>query len=60
MSTLRMLEKLFSNRSELAEVAKVVDKYKDKFGLNTDLRMAMFLAQVREEIGSEKDITTKD
>lgn len=60
MNTLKMLEKLFSNRSELAEVAKVIDKYKDKFGLNTELRLKHFLAQVREEVGSEKDITTKD
>ena len=48
-----MLEKLFSNRSELTEVAKVIDKYKDKFGLNTELRLKCFLAQVREEVGAE-------
>lgn len=57
--TREMLSKLFTNKN-LDEVVSIIDKYKDKFGLNTDLRMAMFLAQVREEIGSEKDITTKN
>lgn len=53
MNTLEMLDKLFSNKSELADVAKVIDTYKDKFGLNTKLRLKHFLAQVREEIGPE-------
>lgn len=50
--TKEMLSRLFVNKN-LDEVANIIDKYKDKFGLNTDLRLAMFLAQVREEIGSE-------
>ena len=50
--TKEMLSRLFTNKN-LDEVVSIIDKYKDKFGLNTDLRLAMFLAQVREEIGSE-------
>lgn len=50
--TKEMLNRLFVNKN-LDEVANIIDKYKDKFGLNTELRLAMFLAQVREEIGSE-------
>lgn len=50
--TKEMLSRLFVNKN-LDEVASIIDKYKDKFGLNTELRLAMFLAQVREEIGSE-------
>lgn len=54
MSTLKMLERLFDNDSaELAEIAGLVDEYGQKFGLNTDLRLGHFLAQVREEVGSE-------
>lgn len=50
--TREMLSRLFTNKN-LDEVVSIIDKYKDKFGLNTDLRLAMFLAQVREEVGSE-------
>lgn len=50
--TEEMLSRLFINKN-LDEVASIIDKYKDRFGLNTELRLAMFLAQVREEIGSE-------
>ena len=50
--TREMLSRLFTNKN-LDEVVSIIDKYKDKFGLNTDRRLAMFLAQVREEIGSE-------
>ena len=51
MSTLNMLNKLFINKQELADVANVIDIYKYKFALNTDLRLKHFLAQVREEVG---------
>lgn len=54
------IEILFPATKNINEVVSIMDKYRDKFWLNTDLRMAMFLTQVREEIGSEKDITTKD
>ena len=47
------IEILFPATKNVDEVVSIMDKYRDKFGLNTDLRMAMFLAQVREEIGSE-------
>ena len=50
--TKEMLSRLFTNKN-LDEIVSIIDKYKNKFGLNTDLRLAMFLAQVREEIGSE-------
>lgn len=50
--TKEMLSRLFTSKN-LDEVVSIIDKYKDKFGLNTDLRLAMFLAQVREEVGSE-------
>lgn len=50
--TKEMLSRLFTNKN-LDEVVSIIDKYKDRFGLNTELRLAMFLAQVREEIGSE-------
>ena len=50
--TKEMLSRLFTNKN-LDEVVSIIDKYKDRFGLNTDLRLAMFLAQVREEVGSE-------
>lgn len=50
--TREMLSRLFTNKN-LDEIVSIIDKYKNKFGLNTDLRLAMFLAQVREEVGSE-------
>lgn len=50
--TKEMLSRLFTNKN-LDEVTSIIDKYKDKFGLNTELRLAMFLAQVREEVGPE-------
>lgn len=49
----KAIETLFPSTKNVAEVVDVIEKYRDKFGLNTDLRLAMFLAQVREEIGSE-------
>lgn len=47
------IEVLFPATKNVNEVVSIMDKYRDKFGLNTDLRMAMFLAQVREEVGPE-------
>ena len=49
----KAIEILFPATKNVAEVVDIIEKYRDKFGLNTDLRLAMFLAQVREEIGSE-------
>ena len=47
------IEILFPDTKNVNEVVSIIDKYRDKFGLNTDLRLAMFLAQVREETGNE-------
>ncbi len=44
---------LFPSTKNVAEVVYIIEKYRHKFGLNTDLRLAMFLAQVREEVGPE-------
>ena len=53
--TLEMLKVLFTGSSlkELEEVASIIDTYGSKFGVNTPLRIAHFLAQVREEIGNK-------
>lgn len=48
-----MIKQLFPDTRNVDTVVSVVDQYKDKFGLNTDLRLGHFLAQVREEVGSE-------
>ena len=48
-----MIKRLFPNTRDVDAVVKVIDQYKDKFGLNTDLRLGHFLAQVREEVGSD-------
>ena len=53
--TLDMLKVLFTGSSlkELEEVASIITTHGSKFGVNTPLRVAHFLAQVREEIGSK-------
>ena len=48
-----MIKRLFQDTRNIDTVVLVIDQYKDKFGLNTDLRLGHFLAQVREEVGSE-------
>ena len=48
-----MIKRLFPDTRNIDAVVSVIDQYKDKFGLNTDLRLGHFLAQVREEVGSE-------
>ena len=48
-----MIKRLFPGTKDVDSVVSVIDQYKDKFGLNTDLRLGHFLAQVREEVGSE-------
>lgn len=48
-----MIKRLFPDTRDVDSVVSVIDQYKDKFGLNTDLRLGHFLAQVREEVGSE-------
>jgi len=48
-----MIKRLFLNTKDVDSVVKVIEQYRMKFGLNTDLRLGHFLAQVREEVGSE-------
>ena len=48
-----MVEILFPATKNIDEVVGIIDKYRMKFGLDTGLRLAQFLAQVREEVGPE-------
>jgi len=48
-----MVKILFPATKNIDEVVGTIEKYRMKFGLDTGLRLAHFLAQVREEIGSE-------
>lgn len=48
-----MVKILFPATKNIDEVVGVIDRYRMKFGLDTNLRLAHFLAQVREEVGPE-------
>ena len=48
-----MVKILFPATKNIDEVVGIIDKYRMKFGLGTDLRLGHFLAQVREEVGPE-------
>ena len=48
-----MVKILFPATKNLDEVVGIIEKYRMKFGLNTGMRLAQFLAQVREEVGPE-------
>lgn len=48
-----MVAILFPATKNIDEVVGIIEKYRMKFGLNTGLRLAQFLAQVREETGPE-------
>ena len=50
--TKEMIRILFPDTKNIDEVSETIDNYRMNFGVNTDLRLAMFLAQVREEIGT--------
>lgn len=50
--TLEMIQILFPDTKSIKEVSDLLDKYRSNFKVDTDLRLAMFLAQVREEVGS--------
>lgn len=50
--TLEMIQILFPDTKNIKEVSDLLDKYRSNFKVDTDLRLAMFLAQVREEVGS--------
>lgn len=52
MNTTQMLTRLFPKTKNITEVTEILEKYKN-FGINTNLRLAHFLAQVREEVGGE-------
>ena len=52
MNTIPMLTKLFPKTKNISEVAEIIEKYSN-FGINTNIRLAHFLAQVREEVGEE-------
>ena len=51
--TKEMVKILFPATKNIDEVVGIIDKHRMKFGLNTDMRLAQFLAQVREEVGPE-------
>ena len=51
--TKQMLQILFPDTKGIDQVASILDFYRSKFGVDTNLRLAMFLSQVREEIGSD-------
>lgn len=48
-----MIEILFPATGNVDEVVGIIENHRMKFGLNTPQRLAMFLAQVREETGPE-------
>ena len=48
-----MVKILFPATKNIDEVVGIIDRYRMKFGLDTGLRLAQFLAQVREEVGPE-------
>ena len=48
-----MVAILFPATKNIDEVVGIIEKYRMKFGLDTGLRLAQFLAQVREEVGHE-------
>ena len=51
--TIEAIKILFPLTKNVEEVAKIIEQYRSKFGLATDLRLMHFLAQVREETGPE-------
>ena len=49
MNTTQMLTRLFPKTKNISEVVEILEKYKN-FGINTNLRLAHFLAQARTEL----------
>lgn len=58
--TIEAIKILFPLTKNVEEVAKIIEQYRGKFGLATDLRLMHFLAQVREEVGSEFKVTREN
>ena len=52
MNTYKMIQTLFPKTKNIQEVVDILHKY-TRFGIGTNIRMAHFLAQVREEVGGE-------
>ena len=48
-----MVKILFPATKNIDEVVRIIEKHRMKFGLDTSMRLAQFLAQVREEVGPE-------
>lgn len=48
-----MITTLLPATKNVDEVVSIIESHRYKFGLGTDLRLGHFLAQVREEVGSE-------
>ena len=48
-----MITTLFPLTKNVDEIVSIIESQRFKFGLNTDMRLGHFLAQVREEIGPE-------
>lgn len=59
MKTREMIDILFPNTVNRQEVVNLINSLGSKFGVNTDLRLAHFLAQVREEVGSKFEPVTE-
>lgn len=55
-----MVVGLFPATKNVDEVVGIIEKYKDKFGLGTSMRLAQFLAQVREEVGPELKVVREN
>ena len=48
-----MITTLFPLTKNVDDIVSIIESQRYKFGLSTDLRLGHFLAQVREEVGSE-------
>ena len=51
--TKEILKILFPKTKNIDEVISIIDKYRASFKVDTPLRLAMFLSQVREEVGED-------
>ena len=58
--TTEAIKILFPLTKDIASIESIIEKYRSKFGLGTDLRLMHFLAQVREEVGAEFKVTREN